>query len=112
MLFVGFAVAATALAFVFVPPAGVLLAVFFGWLGVSRFLRPLSPRPDRADRGEALPASTGNRRFDSYRAGMLDQLEEERQSFAGFLDRLREAKDRTEFDSFMGNRARTTAAGS
>jgi len=48
--------------------------------------------------------STGNRAFDEYRADTLRRLEEEARDFEGFLDRLRMAKDKAEFDEFMNQR--------
>lgn len=48
--------------------------------------------------------STGNRAFDEYRADTLRRLEEEARDFEGFLDRLRMAKDKAEFDEFMAER--------
>ena len=47
------------------------------------------------------PPSSGNRAFDEYRAETLKRLEEEQKEFRDFLDRLRFAKDKTEFDQFM-----------
>ena len=51
-------------------------------------------------------AATGNRAFDEYRAETLRRLEEEQREFIEFLDRLRHAKDKTEFDEFMAERRR------
>jgi hypothetical protein len=48
--------------------------------------------------------SSGNRAFDEYRADTLKRLEEEQREFRDFLDRLRFAKDKTEFDQFMAER--------
>jgi hypothetical protein len=48
--------------------------------------------------------STGNRAFDEYRADTLRRLEDEAKDFQGFLDRLRMAKDKAEFDEFMNQR--------
>ena len=42
--------------------------------------------------------------FDEYRADTLRRLEEEQREFRDFLDRLRFAKDKTEFDQFMAER--------
>jgi len=39
--------------------------------------------------------------FDEYREATLKRLEEEREEFAKFLERLRHAKDKEEFDKFM-----------
>lgn len=48
--------------------------------------------------------SSGNSAFDAYRAETLRRLEEEQTEFQGFLDRLRAAKDKAEFDQFMSER--------
>ena len=54
--------------------------------------------------GDRQPRSSGNRAFDEYRAETLRRLEEEQKEFAAFLDRLRFAKDKAEFDQFMDER--------
>ncbi len=48
--------------------------------------------------------SSGNRAFDEYREETLRRLEEEQKDFRSFLDRLRQAKDKAEFDQFMADR--------
>jgi hypothetical protein len=48
--------------------------------------------------------TTGNAAFDAYRAETLKRLEEERDAFIAFLDELRAAKNRAEFDQFMARR--------
>jgi hypothetical protein len=48
--------------------------------------------------------SSGNRAFDEYRAETLRRLEDEQKEFGEFLDRLRVAKDKAEFDQFMNDR--------
>jgi hypothetical protein len=57
------------------------------------------PRRDRS----AAPQS-GNRAFDEYRAETLKRLEEEQREFFDYLERLRQARDKSEFDSFMAER--------
>jgi len=52
---------------------------------------------------------TGNRAFDEYREEALKRLEEEAAEFRNFLDRLRMARDRAEFDEFMRDRRNRTA---
>jgi hypothetical protein len=52
----------------------------------------------------ATAPSSGNRAFDEYRADTLRRLEEEQRDFKEFLQRLRFAKDRAEFDQFMAER--------
>lgn len=47
---------------------------------------------------------SGNRAFDEYREATLKRLEDEQQEFRDFLERLRLAKNRAEFDQFMADR--------
>jgi hypothetical protein len=54
----------------------------------------------------ARSTSSGNRAFDEYRAETLRRLEEEQREFKEFLERLRHAKDKAEFDQFMAERGR------
>lgn len=49
--------------------------------------------------------STGNTAFDAYRDETIKRLEDEQSAFKAFLQRLRDAKDKTEFDRFMDERA-------
>ena len=58
------------------------------------------------------PASSGNSAFDEWRKAELTRLEEERRkifeaekAFNDYLDGLRRAKDREEFERFMASRA-------
>ncbi len=51
-------------------------------------------------------AASGNHAFDEYRAETLRRLEEEQREFLDFLQRLRHAKDKAEFDQFMSERRR------
>ena len=55
--------------------------------------------------------SSGNRAFDDYRMETLRRLEEEQREFRDFLDRLRAAKDKAEFDQFMADRGRRSSSG-
>lgn len=48
--------------------------------------------------------TSGNRAFDEYRIETLKRLEDEQREFKDFLERLRFAKDKTEFDAFMAER--------
>ena len=50
------------------------------------------------------PSPSGNRAFDEYRMETLRRLEDEQREFRDFLQRLRFAKDKTEFDQFMAER--------
>jgi len=57
------------------------------------------------------PPSSGNRAFDDYRTETLKRLEEEQRDFKEFLERLRFAKDRVEFDQFMSERRSRSQSG-
>jgi hypothetical protein len=50
------------------------------------------------------PPSTGNRAFDEYREETLRRLEQEHEEFMDFLETLRKARDKAEFDQFMKER--------
>lgn len=54
----------------------------------------------------AQPAPSGNQAFDNYRAETLRRLEGEQKEFIEYLERLRHAKDKAEFDQFMSDRGR------
>ncbi len=49
-------------------------------------------------------ASSGNTAFDAYREETLRRLEEEQAEFNDYVQKLREARDRQEFDLFMKER--------
>jgi hypothetical protein len=54
--------------------------------------------------------SSGNHAFDEYRTETLRRLEEEQREFREFLERLRFARDKNEFDQFMAERRNRTAS--
>lgn len=49
---------------------------------------------------------SGNAAFDEYRTETLRRLEDEQKEFVEYLERLRRAKDKAEFDQFMADRRR------
>lgn len=61
---------------------------------------------DRMRSARAAMRPSGNATFDAYKAETLRRLEDEQRAFEEFLGRLREAKDKAEFDQFMEDRAR------
>lgn len=65
---------------------------------------------DHFGSGWGAPPSSGNRAFDDYRADTLRRLEEEQREFREFLERLRAAKDKAEFDQFMADRRGRSSA--
>jgi hypothetical protein len=68
------------------------------------WLRARMERARNSGGGWGGQRSSGNRAFDDYRAQTLRRLEDEQREFKEFLERLRFAKDRAEFDQFMAER--------
>ena len=102
-------IAAMVLGFVFVWPVGLALLAYMIW-SKRMFSKSCSTRSHRhAAYHSARMAMkpSGNSAFDAYKAETLRRLEDEQASFEEFLERLREAKDKAEFDQFMNDRART-----
>lgn len=107
------------LSFVLFWPVGLAILAFLLWSGrmgcghnadksrwKSRFADGFEKARDRVERemrGFGGPSS-GNNAFDEYRRDTLRRLEEEEREFRSFLDRLRHAKDKSEFDQFMADR--------
>lgn len=54
--------------------------------------------------------SSGNTAFDAYKADTLERLAREQEDFEAFLQRLRESKDKAEFDAYMEDRAKAARA--
>jgi hypothetical protein len=99
------------LSFVVFWPVGLALLAFLIWsgrmgcwkhAGHGRWHDRMHSAPGRWYR---MQHSSGNRAFDEYREETLRRLEEEQRQFKEFLDRLRHAKDKAEFDQFMAERA-------
>ena len=93
-------IAAMVLAFIFIWPVG--LAILFYMIWSNRM--GCSNRKNRKFSRKAYFANTGNTAFDSYRDETLKRLEDEQTAFQGFMQRLREAKDKAEYDQFMNDR--------
>lgn len=76
--------------------------------GLSRWQQRMADKWERRHgsgwSGPQRAWSTGNRAFDEYREATLRRLEDESREFREFLERLRMAKDRSEFDQFMAER--------
>ena len=101
---IGAWLAAMILGFIFVWPLG--LAILFYMIWSNRMSRSFfGCSHSRKNRN-----TTGNTAFDVYKEDTLNRLEDEQSAFQGFLQRLRDAKDKTEFDAFMDNRAKDQKA--
>ncbi|MEJ6395110.1 DUF2852 domain-containing protein [Gymnodinialimonas sp. 2305UL16-5] len=96
-------IAAMVLGFVFFWPIGLALLAYMIW---SKRMFNGSCK-SRKHSHRAKFKSSGNTAFDSYKADTLRRLEEEQEAFESFLQRLREAKDKSEFDQFMDDRKKT-----
>ena len=95
-------IAAMVLGFIFFWPDGLALLFYMIW---SKRMFSKSCTSRRMGQHMTAMRSTGNAAFDSYKADTLRRLEEEQTNFEAFLERLREAKDKSEFDQFMDERA-------
>lgn len=96
-------IAAAVVGFIFIWPIGLALLLYMifakGMFAGSCKARVVSHHRRRSG------GTSGNRAFDAYRDETLRRLEDEQKSFEDFLDRLRDAKDKAEFDQFMDSRA-------
>jgi hypothetical protein len=112
-------IVATILGFIFWWPVGLAILAFTIWsknmgcYGGDRWQRKMQRMEEKMGRmrekverfgGPWGPPSSGNHAFDEYRTETLRRLEEEQREFRDFLDRLRFAKDKGEFDQFMAER--------
>lgn len=97
-------IAAMVLGFVFFWPVGLALLAYMIW---SKRMFNSSCKNRRMSSTFSTMRSSGNTAFDAYKAETLRRLEEEQENFEAFLKRLRDAKDKAEFDQFMDDRAKT-----
>ncbi len=81
------------------------------------YLEQTFVRPFEGSFRAASPFGTGNSAFDEYRRRELERLEQERRrldeeakAFGAFVEELKRAKDREEFDAFMARRRGGTSA--
>jgi len=103
-------IAAMILGFIFFWPVGLALLAYMIWSkrmfsGCCKTNRH-HHMSRRHRHHHAAFRSSGNSAFDAYKEETLRRLEEEQENFEAFLERLREAKDKAEFDQFMDDRAR------
>lgn len=111
-----------ALSLLFWWPLGLALLAYLIWSGKMRCWPSDSPNnPQYHGFGRFFHAagkccgshrrstSSGNTAFDEYRNETLRRLEEDQREFMVFLDRLRRARDRAEFDQFVAEQNRRRA---
>jgi hypothetical protein len=106
-------IALTLVSFLIWWPLGLIVLGYLAGSGrLARFTgcgaRHWQNRAQRNPNGwwNARSSSSGNSAFDEYRGETLRRLEDEQREFKEFLDRLRHAKDKAEFDQFMAERGR------
>lgn len=105
-------IAAMVLGFVFFWPVGLALVLYMTYQ--SKWSLPMKRRSHHRHacsrsawgRSSSVYTPSGNSAFDQYKTDTLARLEQEQMEFEAFLDRLREAKDKAEFDAFMDERAK------
>ena len=99
-------IAAMIVGFIFFWPVGLALLAYMIW---SKRMFTSSSCRNRAQNWRTTSNAlrpTGNSAFDAYKADTLRRLEDEQDKFEAFLERLRDAKDKAEFDQFMDERAK------
>lgn len=101
-------IAAMVLGFVFFWPVGLALLFYMIW-SKRMFTKSCHSRKSWSHHGMSAMRSSGNSAFDAYKADTLRRLEQEQEDFTAFLNRLREAKDKAEFDQFMDQRSAAAA---
>lgn len=100
-------IAATVLGFILFWPVGLALLAYLIWS--KRMFNTSCKSSTSSWRQKSIEhRSTGNSAFDAYKADTLRRLEQEQDKFEAFLERLRDAKDKAEFDQFMDERAAKT----
>lgn len=101
-------IAAMVLGFIFVWPVGLAILAYMIWS--NRMFNRSACRSRRHSHDTWKTASTGNAAFDAYRTETIRRLEDEQEAFEAFLKRLRDAKDKQEFDAFMEERVKSNKA--
>lgn len=104
-------IVAMVLGFIVFWPIGLMILAYLIWSGRMGFWRDCARRgrwyytePDKSREKRHAGPTSGNHAFDEYREETLRRMEEEQEAFKAFLERLRQAKDKTEFDQFMADR--------
>ncbi len=103
-------IVAAVVSFILFWPLGLALLAYMFW---SRKMSQLSNGIScsrRSRRHGHVYRPTGNAAFDAYKNETLRRLEDEQENFEAFLQRLRDARDKAEFDQFMDERAKPKAA--
>ena len=98
-------IAATILAFIFAWPLGFALLAYMIWS--KKMCRSSQCSIHQYNHPSDISASSGNAAFDAYKSETLRRLEDEQEQFKAFLQRLRDSRDKAEFDQFMADRTKS-----
>ena len=101
-------IAVMVLGFIVFWPVGLALLAYMIWS--NKMSCHKSRRSCRRSHRGAEYSTTGNAAFDAYKAETLQRLQDEQENFEAFLQRLRDARDKSEFDQFMDDREKSAAA--
>ena len=96
-------IALMVICFIVAWPVG--LAVLFFLLWSNRMKKSFF----KLNKGSGGLRNTKNSAFENYKADTINRLKQEQEDFEKFLERLRAAKDQTEFDQFMSERKENSA---
>jgi hypothetical protein len=113
----GWEIAAMVVGFVLFFPVGLAILGYFLWrMKSGQDYRDLAAAMPAGFGGfSRQPATSGNAAFDDWRSAELARLDEERRKlhdaqveFEHYVDDLKRAKDRAEFEQFMASRKGST----
>lgn len=102
-------IAAMVVSFIVFWPVGLALLAYMIWSKKMVWSSSSHSRSCGWRSKSTVHMPSDNSAFDSYKADTLRRLEEEQENFEAFLQRLREARDKAEFDQFMEERARSAS---
>jgi len=96
-------IAAMVLGFIVAWPLGLAVLAYILWGGriddlVNRAVDSIKGATRRT------PSSSGNAAFDEYKAATLADLEQRQAEFDEYVEQLRHARDREEFEHFMNSK--------
>lgn len=101
-------IALMVLSFIVFWPVGLALLAYMIW-SKRMFAHCNHHRHHYRAQSYRMHGMTGNAAFDAYKADTLARLEREQGEFETFLRRLRESRDKAEFDQYLNERAKAAA---
>lgn len=95
-------IAVMVLGFIFFWPVGLAFLAYIIWR--KHMFQKSCNSSSYFGRNHSMTRPSGNAAFDAYKEQTLQKLTEEQENFETYLQRLRVAKDKAEFDHFMNKR--------